>query len=64
VANVKNDEFETLDFADESEWMEQPYDEDDEAGLMWAEAFNGHVSAGGRKVDAGVIANQAVHPES
>jgi hypothetical protein len=30
MANVLDDDAETLDFADESEWMEEPYDEDAE----------------------------------
>lgn len=60
MANVKDDEYETLDFADESEWMDEPYDENDEASLIWAETFNGHVSAGGRKEDAGTVASQAI----
>lgn len=60
MANVKDDEFETLDFADEGEWMDEPYDEDAAIGLMWAEAFNGHVSAGGRTEDAGAVANRTV----
>ena len=60
MANVKDDEYETLDFADESEWMDEPYDEAAEAGLIWAEAFNGHISAGGYKEDAYSVANRAV----
>jgi len=57
MANVKDDEFETLDFADEGEWVDEDMDGDLVADVadMIADCFGRSVIDADRQLAAAII---------